>query len=103
MRPSPHAPQVNRAGIKSTPLPRRLHVTLAARIRHIAPTSAPSATLASASACTGVAAAATPPPPRLLRPRVVCERTGLSRSTLWRLERRGDFPVHRQISTNAVG
>jgi prophage regulatory protein len=40
---------------------------------------------------------------RLLRPRTVCERTGLSRSTLWRLERRGDFPPHRQISTNAVG
>lgn len=40
---------------------------------------------------------------RLLRPRVVCERTGLSRSTLWRLERRGAFPRHRQISTNAVG
>jgi prophage regulatory protein len=33
----------------------------------------------------------------------VCERTGLSRSTLWRLERRGAFPPHRQISTNAVG
>jgi prophage regulatory protein len=42
-------------------------------------------------------------PARLLRPRAVCERTGLSRSTLWRLERRGDFPPHRQISTNAVG
>lgn len=40
---------------------------------------------------------------RLLRPRTVCERTGLSRSTLWRLERRGAFPRHRQISTNAVG
>jgi predicted DNA-binding transcriptional regulator AlpA len=29
------------------------------------------------------------PPPRLLRARVVCERTGLSRTTLWRPERRG--------------
>lgn len=43
------------------------------------------------------------PAARLLRPRAVCERTGLSRSTLWRLERRGEFPPHRQISTNAVG
>jgi prophage regulatory protein len=44
-----------------------------------------------------------PTPARLLRPRAVCERTGLSRSTLWRLERRGDFPPHRQISPNAIG
>jgi len=43
------------------------------------------------------------PPPRLLRARVVCERTGLSRTTLWRLERRGAFPRHRQLSANAVG
>ena len=43
------------------------------------------------------------PPPRLLRARAVCERTGLSRTTLWRLERRGAFPRHRQLSTHAVG
>lgn len=43
------------------------------------------------------------PPPRLLRARVVCERTGLSRTTLWRLERRGAFPRHRQLSANVVG
>ncbi|PYQ71873.1 MAG: transcriptional regulator [Acidobacteria bacterium] len=30
-------------------------------------------------------------------------RTGLSRSTIWRLERRGEFPRHRRISPNAVG
>jgi prophage regulatory protein len=42
------------------------------------------------------------PPLRLLRFTAVSERTGLSRSTIWRLERRGDFPRHRRISVNAV-
>jgi prophage regulatory protein len=42
------------------------------------------------------------PPLRLLRFPAVRERTGLSRSTVWRLERRGLFPRHRQISLNAV-
>lgn len=42
-------------------------------------------------------------PPRILRSRAVCERTGLSRTTLWRLERIGAFPLHRRISANAVG
>ncbi len=28
--------------------------------------------------------------------------TGLSRTTRWRLERRGEFPRRRQISRNAV-
>jgi prophage regulatory protein len=33
-----------------------------------------------------------------------CERlSGLSRTTRWRLERRGRFPRRRQISDNAVG
>jgi prophage regulatory protein len=41
-------------------------------------------------------------PARLLRFPTVRERTGLSRSTIWRLERRGDFPRHRRISANAV-
>lgn len=40
---------------------------------------------------------------RVLRFPVVRERTGLSRSTVWRLERRGAFPSHRRISLNAVG
>jgi len=39
---------------------------------------------------------------RLLRFPAIRERTGLSRSTIWRLERRGAFPRHRQISANAV-
>ena len=41
-------------------------------------------------------------PLRLLRFPAVRERTGLSRSTIWRLERRGEFPRHRRISSNAV-
>ena len=41
-------------------------------------------------------------PTRLLRFPAVRERTGLSRSTIWRLERRGEFPPHRRISANAV-
>jgi prophage regulatory protein len=39
---------------------------------------------------------------KLLRFPAVRERTGLSRSTIWRLEREGDFPKHRRISANAV-
>ena len=42
-------------------------------------------------------------PIRVLRFDAVRDRTGLSRSTIWRLERRGLFPRHRQISSNAVG
>ena len=42
-------------------------------------------------------------PIRVLRFRAVRDRTGLSRSTIWRLERRGVFPQHRRISINAVG
>jgi prophage regulatory protein len=39
---------------------------------------------------------------KLLRFPAVRERTGLSRSTIWRLEREGAFPRHRRISANAV-
>ena len=42
------------------------------------------------------------PPLKLLRFEAVQERIGLSRSTIWRLERRGQFPKHRRISANAV-
>ena len=38
----------------------------------------------------------------LLRFPTVRERTGLSRSTIWRLERQGEFPKHRRTSANAV-
>ena len=39
---------------------------------------------------------------RLIRFRTVKDRTGLSRSTIWRLERTGAFPKHHRISPNAV-
>jgi len=42
-------------------------------------------------------------PLRFIRFSAVRDRTGLSRSTIWRLERTGDFPKHRRISLNAVG
>lgn len=42
-------------------------------------------------------------PLRFIRFNAVRERTGLSRSTIWRLERRGVFPKHRRLSLNAVG
>lgn len=40
---------------------------------------------------------------RMLRFPAVLDGTGLSRSTAWRLERRGEFPRHRHVSANAVG
>ena len=39
---------------------------------------------------------------RFLRFPAVRARTGLSRSTIWRLEQQGSFPRHRRISKNAV-
>jgi prophage regulatory protein len=41
-------------------------------------------------------------PVKLLRFPAVRERTGLSRSTIWRLERRGEFPQHHRIAPNIV-
>ncbi|MCC7241570.1 MAG: AlpA family phage regulatory protein [Acidobacteria bacterium] len=43
-----------------------------------------------------------PAPARLLRFAAVRARTGLSRSTIWRLERQGLFPRRRRISHGAV-
>src|SRR5439155_11748996 len=40
---------------------------------------------------------------RILRPREVFVRVGLSRTTIWRAVRRGDFPAPRRLSANAVG
>lgn len=49
------------------------------------------------------AVVATPAAPvKLLRFPLVRERTGLSRSTIWRLERRGEFPKHHRIAPNIV-
>ena len=41
-------------------------------------------------------------PLKLLRFTAVRERTGLSRSTVWRLERCGAFPKHIKVSANIV-
>jgi prophage regulatory protein len=41
-------------------------------------------------------------PLKLIRFQTVKDRTGLSRSTIWRLERIGAFPKHHRISANAV-
>jgi prophage regulatory protein len=41
---------------------------------------------------------------RILRIDEVLERTGLSRSTLWRLEKKqGDFPSRRKLGSGSVG
>jgi prophage regulatory protein len=40
---------------------------------------------------------------RIMRFREVREKTGLSRSTVWRLERSGAFPRRHQLSPGAVG
>ena len=40
---------------------------------------------------------------RVLREPEVEHRTGLSRSTRWRMERTGKFPRRKPISANAVG
>lgn len=42
-------------------------------------------------------------PARVIRVDEVMARTGLSRTTLWRLERRGVFPARRQLSPGTVG
>ena len=42
-------------------------------------------------------------PTRILRYGEVCRRTGISRTTIWRLERKGVFPLRRQLSSGAVG
>lgn len=39
---------------------------------------------------------------RLLRQDEVCDRTGLSRTTIWRRERDGDFPRRVQLGDNTV-
>jgi prophage regulatory protein len=42
-------------------------------------------------------------PPRILRVQQVQDRTGLSRTTIWRLERTNQFPKHCRISARAIG
>jgi len=40
---------------------------------------------------------------RIVRLPVVMDMTGLSRTTIWRLERDGQFPKRRRLSANSVG
>ncbi|PLX39775.1 MAG: DNA-binding protein [Deltaproteobacteria bacterium] len=40
---------------------------------------------------------------RFLRAPEVIRITGLSRPTIWRMEKRGQFPQRRSISANSVG
>ena len=40
---------------------------------------------------------------RFLRAPEVARLTGVSRTTLWRLEKRGEFPQRRRIAPGAVG
>jgi prophage regulatory protein len=44
-------------------------------------------------------------PRRIIRPSSVCHRTGLSRTTLWRRERKGTFPQRVKLNEDgsAVG
>ncbi len=44
----------------------------------------------------------TPEPGRLLPPPIVADRTSLSRTTLWRLVRRGEFPKPVRVSPGRV-
>lgn len=38
----------------------------------------------------------------LIRINEVCRLTGLSRTTVWRRERAGDFPARRRLGSNSV-
>lgn len=40
---------------------------------------------------------------RFIRPKKVGDITGLSLTTIWRLEKVGKFPKRRQVSPGAVG
>lgn len=40
---------------------------------------------------------------KVIRWQAVKEKVGLSRSTIWRLERAGKFPKHFNIGPNSIG
>jgi len=44
-----------------------------------------------------------PEPDRLIGITELCRITSLSRTTIWRLERAGNFPRRRKIAPNRVG
>lgn len=61
------------------------------RIAHVPPTPTVAPPMASG-----------PRLPRLISFREVYQRTSLSRSTVWRMERAGQFPARRRLSVNKV-
>jgi predicted DNA-binding transcriptional regulator AlpA len=44
-----------------------------------------------------------PPPDKIIRSKEVQELTGLSRTTIWRLEREGKFPARVPLTASNVG
>lgn len=48
-------------------------------------------------------AAALDDPDKVLSPNRVCDLAGVSRTTLWRLQRSGDFPASIRLSPNRIG
>jgi prophage regulatory protein len=46
---------------------------------------------------------ATTAKPRIIRDPECRDKTGLSRSTIWRLERKGEFPSRVKLSAKAMG
>ncbi len=42
-------------------------------------------------------------PEKIIRQKRVMERTGLSASSIWRLEKIGQFPARRKLGSNSVG
>jgi len=40
---------------------------------------------------------------QIIRTKEVCRMTGLSKTTLWRLQKSGKFPKNRKISDHSVG
>src|SRR5215204_268213 len=69
------------------------------------PSEPPRPAPAESPSASGISAPSTPPSngPRFLRFRELAKRVGLSRSSVWRLERAGQFPRHRRLSSNTVG
>src|SRR5690348_5241547 len=67
------------------------------------PQTSTQAPTAAVSVPDGVAPVPSSVPTRVVRVNEVMARTGLSRTTLWRLERRGAFPDRRLLSPGTVG
>ena len=40
---------------------------------------------------------------RIVSPKTVMAKTSLSRTTIWRLARKGDFPPYVKLSPNRIG